>query len=624
MMKRLCLTVFAALFCFDALAASHGIAMHGAPKYRAGFKHFDYVNPDAHVGGQLKLSAFGTFDTFTPYVLKGVAAAGVGMLYDTLTVDAADEPFSEYGLIAESIDMPADRSGVAFNLRKSAKFHDGEPITADDVVFTFNLLREKGLPVYRSYYAAVESVTAESPRRVSFKFKKGDNRELPLILGQMPVLPKHYWQNRDFTATTLKVPVGSGPYKIASFEAGKYIVYERVPDYWARNLPVRKGHFNFLTIRYDYYRDTSVAVEAFKAGAFDARYENEAKKWTSAYDDTPAFKDGRLIKKEFTHHLPTGMQGFVFNIRRPLFQDRRVRRALGLAFDFEWSNKALFYGLYKRTQSYFQNSELAAAGLPSKDELKLLNPYKSALPAEVFTQAFSLPKTAGNGDMRDNLRQAFALLEEAGWTVQDGVLKDESGRPFAFEILLDASSASAWERITLPYVRNLKKLGIDASVRAVDSTQYKNRTDSFDYDMIVNIWGQSLSPGNEQSYFWGSQSANARGSYNYIGVSDEAVDALIEKIIAAKDRKSLKTATRALDRVLLWNYYVVPHWYSPVQRFVLWDKFDIPATDLMQGAQMMTWSVNPQKEAALKSGGRARKEKKKSAPSLFDRLKERF
>lgn len=620
---RAVLAFFAVFFPLSAFAASHGIAMHGSPKYKDGFKHFEYVNPDAPQDGHLRLSAFGTYDTFTPYVIKGVAAAGVGMLYDTLTVSSADEAFSEYGLIAKSIDMPSDRSKVAFNLRKEARFHDGTPITAEDVVFSFNLLREKGLPVYRAYYGAVETVKAENPHRVVFKFKKGDNRELPLILGQMPVLPKHYWRNRDFSATTLTPPVGSGPYKIAAFKAGKYIVYEKVADYWANDLPVRKGHFNFKTIRYDYYRDTSVAVEAFKAGAFDFRYENEAKKWATAYEDTPALKEGRLVKKVFTHHLPTGMQGFVFNIRRPLFQDKRVRRALGLVFDFEWSNKALFYGLYKRTESYFQNSELASAGLPDKEELKLLNRYKNDLPPEIFTEPFTLPETKGDGDIREQLRQAFSLLEEAGWTVRDGVLKDAQGTPFSFEILLDSASASAWERITLPYVRNLKRLGIDAFIRTVDSTQYKNRMDSFDYDMTVSIWGQSLSPGNEQIYFWGSQTADSNGSYNYIGIKDKVVDALIEKIIEAPDRNALKTATKALDRVLLHNHYVIPHWHTPVQRFVMWNKFGIPSSDLMQGAQMMTWWIDAGKEEKLNKMNEQRRRFSNKA-SLFKRLKEWF
>ena len=607
-----------------ASAAQHGIAMHGDVKYKAGFKHFDYVNPDAPQGGMLKLSAFGTYDTFTPYVIKGVPAAGTGLLYDTLTIDSADEPFSEYGLIAESIDMPKDRSFVAFNLRKQAKFQDGKPITADDVVFSFNLLREKGLPVYRSYYGAVENVKAVSEHRVLFTFKKGDNRELPLILGQMPVLPKHYWETRDFTATSLEPPVGSGAYKIVSFSPGRSVVYEKVPDYWAQNLPVRKGYFNFKTIRYDYYRDTSVAVEAFKAGAFDMRYENEAKKWATAYDSLPAVRRGHMIKKIFTHHMPSGMQGFVFNIRRPIFQDRRVREALGLAFDFGWSNRALFYGLYRRTQSYFDNSDLASTGLPDKDELKLLKPFEKDLPPEVFTTPFSLPETDGSGNIRDNLKKAVSLLKEAGWTVQNGVLKNADGAPFSFEILLDAVSASVWERVVLPYVGNLKKLGIDAKIRTVDSTQYKNRTDVFDYDMIVTIWGQSLSPGNEQSYYWGSETADAKGGYNYVGIANPVVDALIAKIVEAPDRKALNTAARALDRVLLWNHYVIPHWFSGKQRFVLWDKFGIPSFDLTKGAQTMTWWIDAQKEKNLLEKQSVQAPDSKKKETLFDRLEKWF
>ncbi|MGN0904915.1 MAG: extracellular solute-binding protein [Alphaproteobacteria bacterium] len=603
----------------------HGIAMHGAPKYKKGFRNFDYVNPKAPKGGVLRMAAFGSFDTFNPYVIKGTPAAGAGMLYDTLMVEAADEPFSEYGLLAETIEMPSDRSWVAFTLNPAAKFHDGTPVTAEDVVFSFNILKEKGLPMFRYYYGNVARVTAEEKGRVLFTFKEGDNHELPLILGQMPVFPKHYWEGKDFAATTLTPPVGSGPYKIADFETGRYVVLERDPGYWAKDLPVMRGTANFDRIRYDYYRDTTVAVEAFKTGAFDLRVENEAKKWASAYGTLPAFEKGLLKKAEFGHGLPSGMQGFVFNTRRPLFRDRRVRQALGLAFDFEWSNKNLFYGLYRRTQSYFDNSELAAKGLPKNEELKLLEQFRAELPEDVFKRPFALPATDGSGNIRANLSRAFTLLEEAGWTVQDGVLKDREGHPFVFEILLDSTSAGAWERVALPYARNLKRLGIEAKVRTVDPTQYKNRTDSFDYDMIVHIWGQSTSPGNEQRYFWGSGAADMPGSQNYAGIKNPAVDALIEKIIEAKDRNALVAAVRALDRVLLWEYYVVPHWFSPVNRLVYWNKFGMPDVRLMKGVQLMSWWVDPVREKTLrKEKQREREAEKAERRTLFERLKEWF
>ncbi|MBO4643723.1 MAG: ABC transporter substrate-binding protein [Alphaproteobacteria bacterium] len=626
-MKKLGLALFL-LFSFPALAqyqapAVRGVAMHGAPRYGWNFKNFDYANPDAPKGGTLKMSAYGNFDTFNPYVIKGVAAAGTGLIFDTLMVESADEPFSEYGLIAETIEMPKDRSWVAFNINRKARFSDGTPVTAQDVVYSFNMLKTKGLPMFRYYYGNVEEVTADKPMRVLFKFKKGDNRELPLILGQMPVLSEQYWKDKDFTATTLDRIVGSGPYKIADFETGRYVVYERNPDYWAKDLPSVKGFYNFDKIRYDYYRDATVAVEGFKSAAFDVRVENEAKKWVSAYNGFSE-KDG-LIKKSFDHSLPSGMQGFVFNTRRPVFADRKVRRALGMVFDFEWSNRNLFYGLYKRTQSYFDNSELASKGLPKGDELKLLENYKDKLPPEVFKETFALEQTAGDGNIRPQLEKAFALLEEAGWTIRDNVLKNANGEPFRFEILIDSASSAAWERITLPYIRNLKRLGIEATLRAVDTTQYKNRLDSFDYDMIVSIWGQSTSPGNEQRYFWGSAAADMNGSQNYAGIKNPVADALIEKIIEAPDRKKLVAAVKALDRVLLWEYYVVPHWYIPSVRLVYWDKFGMPDVPVMKGVQMMTWWIDPEKENALQTLRNEKKAKAEAAKkTVLQQLKEWF
>ncbi len=603
---------------------ARGVAMHGYPKYGWNYKHFDYANPDAPKGGTLKMSAFGGFDTFNPYTVRGVPAAGAGLPFDTLMVESADEPFSEYGLIADTVEMPKDRSWVAFNINRKARFSDKTPVTAEDVVFSFDTLRAKGLPMYRYYYGNVDKAVAESPTRVLFTFKKGDNRELPLILGQMPVFSKKYWRDRDFSATTLEPPLGSGPYRVAKFETGRYVVYERDPDYWAKDLPAVRGFNNFDVIRYDYYRDTGVAVEAFKAGAFDLRVENEAKKWVSAYNGFSE-KNG-LVKAEFPHALPSGMQGFVFNTRRPLFGDARVRRALGLAFDFEWSNKNLFYGLYERTQSYFDNSELAAKGLPKGEELKILNEYRDKLPEELFKQPFSSDRTAGDGNIRPQLEKAFALLEQAGWTVNgDGVLTDADGKPFAFEILIDAASSGAWQRIVLPYVRNLKRLGIKAVLRAVDATQYKNRTDNYDYDMIVHVWGQSTSPGNEQRSFWGSKAAGRAGAQNYAGIKNPVVDDLIEKIVEATDRRKLVAAVRALDRVLLWEHYVVPHWYVPTTRLVYWDKFGKTDKNPMKGVQLMTWWIDQTKLKNLNALKNKEKDRKKAdAETVFDRLREWF
>lgn len=580
------------MMCQTALAAEpvHGLAMHGDVKYAADFTHFDYVNPDAPKGGVLKQASFGGFDTFNPFSVKGTPAPGTGYLFDTLMVESLDEPFSQYGLLAESIELPEDRTGVTFNLNPLARFHDGTPVTAEDVVFSFETLKEKGIPQYRYYFKDVETVTAEGDRRVVFTFQSGDNRELPLILGQMPVLSKKDWVGKDFTATTLVPPLGSGPYQVVDFEVNRYVVYRRNPDYWAQDLPVHKGQYNFDEIRFDIYRDTTVAVEAFKAGAYDIRVENEAKKWATAYRDMPALKEGRVIQKAFKHGLPSGMQGFVFNTRRPVFADKRVRQALALAFDFKWSNDNLFYGAYQRTTSYFDNSELASSGVPTGAEKALLESYGTQLDASVLTTAVTFPDIE-SGQLRTRLMQALDLLKEAGWTVQDGLLKNAAGVPFEFEILLDTSGAAAWERIVLPYLRNLKKLGIQASVRVMDVMQYKHRLDTFDYDMFVFVWGQSLSPGNEQRYFWGSASADQPGSYNFAGIRDVVVDDLIERVIAAKDRSDLVTATRALDRVLLNGWYVVPHWYSPETHLIYWNKFGMPETVPQKGMSLSTWWI---------------------------------
>lgn len=587
------------LFCSQAIAEEikpvHAIAMHGIPKYAADFTHFDYVNPDALKGGTFKRYAIGTFDSFNPFIIKGIAPAGIGAVFETLLTGSDDEPFTEYGLIAESIEMPDDRSWAAFHLRPEAKFQDGKPITADDVIFSFNILKEKGSPFYRSYYADVEKVEKLGTKHVKFSFKKTGNRELPLIVGQLPILPKHYWENKKFESTTLEPILGSGAYVIDKFETGRYVSYKLDKNYWGKHLAVNKGLNNFDHIRFDYYRDTTVALESFKAGNYDVRVESESKKWATAYD-FPAINDGRVKKATFSHQMPSGMQGFAINIRRPIFQNRKVRKALGYAFDFKWSNKNLFYGQYKRTRSYFDNSYLASTGLPKGKELELLNQYKDKLPKEVFTKEYNPPSSNGSGNIRKNLRNAFKLLKEAGWEVKDQKLtSNKTGAIFKFEIMLNSASAAAWERIALPFAKNLKKLGIEATVRAVDTNQYKNRLDSFDYDMIVNVWGQSLSPGNEQNGYWSSKTANQNGSRNYIGIKDSTVDSLIKKIVSSHDKKELTTAVKALDRVLLWNHYVIPHWHIPYTRVAYWDKFGIPEKAPMKGVSFTNWWVKAEK-----------------------------
>lgn len=581
----------------DHIHKAHAIAMHGEPKYGPDFINFDYTNPAAPKGGTLRLGASGSYDSFNPYIAKGSAAAGLGNLFETLLTSSADEAFTEYGLIAETVEWPEDRSWVAFTLRPEARWQDGTPITVEDVIFSLDLLKTKAHPFYRFYYQSVSEAKKVGPRKVRFTFSESDNRELPLIVGQMPILPKSYWQDHDFTKTTLKPPLGSGPYKIAKFEAGRFISYERVKDYWGADLPVNRGRYNFDRIRYDYYRDDTVIRESLKAGGIDLRVENQAKAWALDYD-VPVVRDGWLKKEEIENERPTGMQAFVMNTRRSIFKDRRVRRALAYAFDFEWTNRNLFFGQYTRTESYFSNSELAARELPGPDELKILEPYRGRIPDEVFTQVYFAPSTDGTGWPRKNLTRAFELLAEAGWVVRDMKLANaETGEAMRFEILL---VSPAFERIVLPFTRNLKRLGIDARVRLVDGAQYQNRVRSFDFDMIVGGWGQANSPGNEQRGYWGSQAAKTEGSRNFAGVEDPVVDEIIDQLITATSRESLIVRTRALDRVLSWSHYVIPNWHIRFDRFIYWDKFSRPKITPQNGTDTDLWWFDSAKAAALK------------------------
>ncbi len=577
---------------------AHGIAMHGDLKYGPGFKHFDYANPDAPKGGTVRLNAVGTYDSFNSFIIKGNPSAGLGFIYENLMSGSADEAFSQYGQLAESVRTPKDRSWVEFTLRAEARWHDGRPVTADDVIWSFNTLVEKGTPFFRFYYGSVSKVSQTGPRAVRFDFKPGENRELPLILGQLTVLPKHYWETRDFTKTTLEPPLGSGPYKIESFEAGRSITLQRVDDYWGKDLPVNRGLYNFDRIRYDYYRDGTIALEAFKAGEYDYRAENASKAWATAYD-IPNVKKGLIRKEEINHNRSSGMQAFVFNTRREIFKDRRVRKALAHAFDFEWSNRNLFYGQYSRTRSYFDNSELAATGLPEGDELKLLEKYRGRIPDEVFTQTYNPPKNDGSGNIRRNLRTASKILTEAGWIIKDRQrVHAETGKPLTFEILL---VSPLFERIVLPFAKNLEKLGVKARVRTVDPSQYRRRLDTFDFDIIVGGAGQSLSPGNEQRSFWGSKAADLEGGRNTIGIKDPVIDELIELLIAAPHRQALVDRVRALDRVLQWGHWVIPHWHAKYDRIAYWNKFGRPEITPIQGNQFVAWWVDPVKEKALEN-----------------------
>jgi len=574
----------------------HALSLLDAPKYKAGFTEFDYVNVNAPKGGEIRLSTTGSFDNLNPYIIKGEPAPGIGYVYESLMAQSLDDPSSEYGQIAESVEVPDDLSFVVFNLNPAARWHDGVPITADDVVWSFNILKEKGHPQYRFYYANVDKVEAQGPRKVMFHFSGPRNRELPQIMGQLAVLPKHWWASRDFEKTTLEPPLGSGPYRVASLEAGKTIVFERVADWWGRDLPVNRGRYNFGRMRYDTYRDTTVALEAFKAGQFDFRMENTAQRWATGYD-FPALHQGKVVKREIPHRRPAGMQAFVYNTRKDKFADARVRQALAYAYDFEWTSRNLQYDAYKRTRSYFQNSAFAATALPDAAELKILEPLRARVPPEVFAKVYQPPASDGSGNIRDGLRTAIALLRDAGWTIKDQKLAGPKGEAMEIELL---NAQPDFERIGQPFVRNLERLGVKATIRTVDPAQYQNRVRAYDFDMIIGGWSQSDSPGNEQREFWSSAAADRPGGRNTAGIKDPAIDKLIETLIAAPDRASLVPATRALDRVLQWNHYSIPMYFSDRDRLAYWNKFGPSPRDPQYGPDIMAWWIDPAKEAALK------------------------
>ena len=587
-MKKMIKICFGCLFLCVSISVwakpMHGISILGSPTLKKGFANFSYVNPKAPKGGTLKLASYAGFDSLNPFIMTGISPAGIGLTHDSLMRANADEPFALYGLIAETIDVSPDNTKVTFVLNSAATFNDGSKISSEDVAFSFETLKNHGLPLYRTYYQNVERIETPNAKTVVFYIQPDiKNRELPLILGQLPVLSKAYWQNKNFSQTLLDIPVSSGPYIIEAFEPNRYITYKFNPNYWAKDLNVNKGFYNFERIKYDTYRDTTVAVEALKSGLIDLRFENEAKKWVQSRS-WDAVKSAKIQMKEFRHQLPNGMQGFVFNLRRPLFQDRRVREALGLALDFDWINEKLFYGAYTRLTSFFDNSDYRAPNLPQSAEKKLLQPYADVLPKDIFTR----PLREKSLKPREALQKALSLLNLAGWTVQDGILQKD-GNPFQFEILVDSAAAPTWERVILPYIGQLKRLGIQASIKTLDSLAYKAKLDKFDYDMIITVWGQSLSPGNEQADYWGSIAADTEGSYNYSGLKNPAVDALIEKIISAKTQTDLTLATQALDRVLLSEYIVVPHWAAMTQKYLYWNTLAHPQYIPLSGVDILTW-----------------------------------
>jgi microcin C transport system substrate-binding protein len=561
----------------------HATSLIGAPKYGPDFKHFDYVNPNAPKGGSVRLTAIGTFDSFNVIPYKGAKAAGMasGFIYDRLMAGSADEPSSEYAQVAEWVSYPPDFSSVTYKLRDEARWHDGKPITPEDVIFSLDALKKYN-PQSAFYYKNVTDVKKTGEREVTFYFDEKNNRELPQIVGQLMVLPKHFYDNeggvaRDPSKTWLDVPLGSGAYKVKAFEPGRYVTYERVKDYWAANLPVNVGQNNVDEIRFDYFGDRQIAFEAFKAGQLDYFNENSAKSWATAYD-FPAVRSGNVIKNgDIRLKNPVRMQAFVLNTRRKQFADPRVRHAFNLAFNFEWMNQNLFYGQYARVSSYFENTELAARGLPQGKELEILETVRDQVPPEVFTAEYKNPVNDANSIIdRRNWREAAKLLNEAGWEVKDGALVDtKTGEAMTAEFLIVQPESV---RIAEPYKQALERLGVKVSIRVVDAAQYQARTDEFDFDIITDSFGQSESPGNEQRDFWGSAAADRPGSLNSIGIKNPAVDKLIDRIIYATDREDLVAASRALDRVLLWNHYVVPQFYSPNERIAYWNKYSHPET----------------------------------------------
>ncbi len=592
---RFCFLIVALCFALVAgpAAADGAQALGYQPKYAAGFDHFDYVNPTAPKGGEVTLSTLGNYDSLNPFLLRGIGATGLSpLVFETLMVSSLDEPFSQYGLLAEDAELADDGLSVTFRLNPAARFSDGQPVTADDVKFSFDTLKsQQAHPQYRFYWADITQAVVLDAGSVRFEFAQV-NPELHMIAGQIPIFARHWIGEQSFDEVVMKAPVASGPYVVDGFELGKWISFKRNPDYWARDLNVRRGTYNFDRVTFRYYRDSTAELEAFKAGEFDFIFVLNSKQWARDYVGSK-FDEGLIRKREFEHSNNAGMQGFAFNLRKPLFQDKRVRRAIALAFDFEWANRNLFYNQYARCDSYFSNSELAATGLPEGDELALLEAYRDQLPAAVFNEVWSPPSTEQQG-LRHNLLEAKSLLEEAGWRYRDGALRNAAGEPFRFEFML---FQKGFLRIIAPFARNLAKLGIEMEYRTVDAALYQRRADTFQFDMMVHSIGQSQSPGNELMGVFHSDSAGQEGANNLIGISDPVVDALVKKLIFAPDRQQLVTAARALDRVLLHGEYLVPNWYIDKHRIAYWNRYGIPETlPLYYSAtnwMLETWWLEP-------------------------------
>ncbi len=606
--------MFAVGFCFalavtyaQAAEKRHGLSAFGDLKYPPDFKHFDYVNPEAPKGGRLSMigtAGLVTFDSFNGYILKGDPAQGLGILtdidliFDSLMIRAWDEPDAVYGLVAHSAEVADDKKSVTFYMRPEAKFADGTPITAEDVVFTFTTLKEKGHPIFRVQLHDIKKAIALDKHTVRYEFDAEHTRDLPLIASLLPIFSKAYYSKHKFEKTTLEPPLGSGPYEITKFKQGTFVIYAKRKDYWGKDLPVNRGRLNFDELRYEYYRDRVAEFEALKAGAFDLREEFTSKVWATQYN-IPQVKEGRLNKKSFPDQRPSGAQGFFINVRRDKFKDRRVRQALDLAFDFEWTNKNQFYDLYKRTHSYFESSEMKAKGPPSEEELKLLEPYRDKLPKEVFGPPYSPPVSNGSGQDRKLLRQASKLLKEAGWVTKNGKRVNDEGKELSIEFLIFSPT---FERIITPFIKNLKLLGIPANIRRVDPAQYQERLKSFDFDITTRRYIMPLTPGIQLRNYWTSSVANVKGSNNLSGIQDPVIDALTEKVIAAKNRKELNIAARALDRVLRAGHYWIPHWYKASHHIAYWDKFSKPKTKpRFHRGVIETWWYDEAKAAKLKT-----------------------
>ena len=570
--------------------ANHGISVFGDLKYPSNFTHFDYTNANAPKGGSIKYGVEGSFNSLNPFILKGISASGIGMLFDSLMEDSSDEISAKYGLIAQWVNLSKDKKSITFKLRKIARFQDGSKITADDVIFSFNKISKEGHPSYQMVYQDVVKAIKINDYEVKFIFKNANNKELPITIAGLPIISKKYYENHEFNKSTLDIPLGSGSYKVKKIEAGRSIIYERDKNYWAKDLPVNKGRDNFDEISYDYYRDNNILLEAFKAGDFDFKQENISRNWATAYN-IDKVKNGEIIKKETIHSLPTGMQAFVFNLRKEKFQNRKLREALNYAFDFEWVQKNIFYSSYKRTNSYFANTNFASSALPQGLELLILNKLKkdfpNDIPDDVFNKIYQNPKSDASGYDRKNLLKAKKILESAGYFIKNNKLIDpKTNKQLEIEFLINSK---AFAIVIAPMKKNLTKLGIKSKIRLVEGNQYMIRTNEFDYDIIVNVFSQGIIPGNEQYSYWHSSLKNVDGSNNSAGADNKAVDYLLEKILNSKDKKQLETYTKVLDRILLWNYFTIPQWYSNSYRILYKNKFAMPNKTPLYSIGVDSW-----------------------------------